>query len=39
MALNWKGIGVESNKRVFRVMLFQGVVECQKTREIFRVGY
>ncbi len=39
MALGGEGIGVQCNKRVFGSILFEGVVEGEKAREVGGVGY
>ena len=32
-----KCVGIESNERVFRAMLFERVIKCKKAREVSRV--
>lgn len=39
MAFGGKGVGVECDEGVFRVVRFEAVVEGEEAGEIFRVGY
>lgn len=39
MAFRGKGIGVEGYEGIFGVVLFEGVVEGEKAREVGGVGY
>jgi hypothetical protein len=38
VTLYGEGIGVESNERVFRAVLLERVIECEKTGKVCRVG-
>lgn len=37
VAFGGKGIGIKCYEGIFRVVLFKGVVECEKSRKIFRI--